>query len=545
MLDIQTVMMAVKKFRQEIADTTSLTRTTLDATFVPDVKVTEKVARSLGWAIATDPQWAGGAKTDGTNAQPAIAAALASTAKTVFLPEGEYTITASVNPTAYSGKRLTGGGRNSILKVGAGVATAAILGTSAGVTDLKLDNFKIDMNWTTGTALHAIQITNGARIAIDSVEILNSGGAGILLQGLNAGGGTPDSRVTNCIIDGTGLADGSTGFGIWIKDNSDRCLVSGNRLRNIKGGMGIGLSGAAGTGYPNYCVVTGNRGTMASSTVGFEFIGLTSGCNHNVISHNITDQSYDNGLSISGNYNAVLGNVVMTCWNHGIGVAGTGNTIVGNTIRNCGRQDALEYGGVSIDTGSYNTVANNMIFDDNADASAFRMSFQVKFVNSGGNNIVGPNVGYGWTVGQHTPLNSGRVTTDHVSAVLAGRPVIDLEQRIDGLAGQSRILRYTTAGTSRWTFGVNSTSEAGSNAGSDYEIRSYSDAGADLGPALSVKRSNRVVSAAQGFQHRTKAGIPTDADFATTPADGTVVVDTTNHRLYVRSGGTWKYSALV
>lgn len=31
----------------------------------------------------------------------------------------------------------------------------------------------------------------------------------------------------------------------------------------------------------------------------------------------------------------------------------------------------------------------------------------------------------------------------------------------------------------------------------------------------------------------------------TTPADGAMYVDTTNHRLYVRSGGTWKYTVLV
>lgn len=44
---------------------------------------------------------------------------------------------------------------------------------------------------------------------------------------------------------------------------------------------------------------------------------------------------------------------------------------------------------------------------------------------------------------------------------------------------------------------------------------------------------------------KTKNGVPSDADFASTPADGTEVVDTLNHRLYVRSGGVWKYTALT
>ncbi len=39
---------------------------------------------------------------------------------------------------------------------------------------------------------------------------------------------------------------------------------------------------------------------------------------------------------------------------------------------------------------------------------------------------------------------------------------------------------------------------------------------------------------------KTKAGIPADVDFAVTPVDGTLAVDTTNNKLYVRIGGTWK-----
>jgi hypothetical protein len=54
----------------------------------------------------------------------------------------------------------------------------------------------------------------------------------------------------------------------------------------------------------------------------------------------------------------------------------------------------------------------------------------------------------------------------------------------------------------------------------------------------------------QQFRHRvlfsdsltvkTKAGAPVDGDFQSTPPDGTVAVDTTNSRWYVRIGGTWK-----
>jgi hypothetical protein len=42
----------------------------------------------------------------------------------------------------------------------------------------------------------------------------------------------------------------------------------------------------------------------------------------------------------------------------------------------------------------------------------------------------------------------------------------------------------------------------------------------------------------------TKAGTPSDSDVELA-VDGTIVIDTANHRIYVRSGGTWKSAALA
>jgi hypothetical protein len=56
------------------------------------------------------------------------------------------------------------------------------------------------------------------------------------------------------------------------------------------------------------------------------------------------------------------------------------------------------------------------------------------------------------------------------------------------------------------------------------------------------------VHAPQGIHLLTKAGVPTDADFPTDrpPESGLVgCVDTTNSRLYIRVGSTWKYAALT
>lgn len=40
---------------------------------------------------------------------------------------------------------------------------------------------------------------------------------------------------------------------------------------------------------------------------------------------------------------------------------------------------------------------------------------------------------------------------------------------------------------------------------------------------------------------QTKAGVPADGDVVGGAADGDIVVDTTNHRIYARSGGSWRY----
>ncbi|WP_207842620.1 right-handed parallel beta-helix repeat-containing protein [Williamsia soli] len=116
---------------------------------------------------------------------------------------------------------------------------------------------------------------------------------------------------------------------------------------------------------------------------------------------------------------------------------------------------------------------------------------------------------------------------------------------INGAATSLRHDRVKTASLDRFSWGVNGNAEAGSNAGSDFDLRAYTDAGAYLGTVITAKRSNLTLKAEKGYVQAVKAGVPSDADFATTPSDGTTVLDTTNHRLYVRSGASWRYTALT
>jgi hypothetical protein len=105
---------------------------------------------------------------------------------------------------------------------------------------------------------------------------------------------------------------------------------------------------------------------------------------------------------------------------------------------------------------------------------------------------------------------------------------------IRGDAGQNRLISYRTGAVQRFGLYVNNTAESGSNAGSDFAIRTYSDAGTLLTTPLFIKRSTGNV------------GIGTTAPIANLQVNGTQVItnaDITGYNLYssfnlVRNGGT-------
>jgi hypothetical protein len=66
--------------------------------------------------------------------------------------------------------------------------------------------------------------------------------------------------------------------------------------------------------------------------------------------------------------------------------------------------------------------------------------------------------------------------------------------RVSGNAGNARDFRLTTSTVDRWRLIANATAESGSNAGSNFDIRRYSDAGADLGSALFIERATGVTT---------------------------------------------------
>jgi hypothetical protein len=70
---------------------------------------------------------------------------------------------------------------------------------------------------------------------------------------------------------------------------------------------------------------------------------------------------------------------------------------------------------------------------------------------------------------------------------------------LDGDAGQSKIITYRTAGLQRWGLYSNNVAESGSNAGSNFVLRRYSDAGTLLSTPLEVNRATGVTKIGDGL----------------------------------------------
>ena len=87
----------------------------------------------------------------------------------------------------------------------------------------------------------------------------------------------------------------------------------------------------------------------------------------------------------------------------------------------------------------------------------------------------------------------------------------------DSLAGFNRGLQMRTGTSPRWIFYTDNVAEGGSNAGSNFGIVRYSDAGANIGTVLSIVRSTGVVS------------IPNATTTTQATADSSINIATTAH----------------
>lgn len=89
------------------------------------------------------------------------------------------------------------------------------------------------------------------------------------------------------------------------------------------------------------------------------------------------------------------------------------------------------------------------------------------------------------TAGLFSDSNNLRYTT---GAFVAENGAGAMEVDISGVAGNTRDIRFQTAGVNRWIISTTATAESGGNVGSDFQIRARTDAGAAIDNPLTISR---------------------------------------------------------
>jgi len=309
----------------------------------------------------------------------------------IDMPAGTHRISSVVLDRAQD-KHIRGQGSATVLEFDKTDDVAPFLATSGGkAKNLLFSEFSLDMSWKTGdAAVNAFQFTNADSMQVYHVAIKNVGGSAILAQGFRqAGSGSKNLLVLDSVIDGAGLIDHTDGFGVMVKDDSPNAAIVGNQIHNVKGGMAVG-GHATTLGAPVEMVIIDNHVGNQQSTTAFEGIGITKGVDRSIIAKNISDPSFDNGISVTSDDNLVVKNHIGSAWNHGIAIDGKNNTVVANEIHNIGRQNAAlgeneEYAAIAIENGANNYIANNT-------ASGGDMVYAVKYNGQQlGDNQIGHN----------------------------------------------------------------------------------------------------------------------------------------------------------
>lgn len=134
---------------------------------------------------------------------------------------------------------------------------------------------------------------------------------------------------------------------------------------------------------------------------------------------------------------------------------------------------------------------------------------------------------------------TGAVTT--TSTLSSGTNSVTGAVFLNGAAGSTRGVLHQTAGVSRWYAGVNAVAETGGNAGGDYGIFGYNDAGTLLGAYLMIARATGLVTVAAGLTASSGVSLGTGSQSgAGIHGDGTNVyleAATTAAHVYLRPNG--------
>ncbi len=438
----------------------------------------------------------GDGSTDDTTAiQAAIDAS--STGATIYFPPGTYLISSTLSMRSsrrYVGSHYDNGASTIKQKDGANIANALL----ASYGWLQSQTFTGTPVWIEGLCFDGNLSNNGSSTAaaiilmnwlstIRSVRILNTPSHGILITDQNLTGGDisntqVENRIESCKIANPG------GHGIWVNDlsgnkNTDGfikdCLVESPVQAGIKVDRAAGWSIDS-----NHVYGSGSHGIYCQ----------------NAYATRVTNNYVENfGLTADVGNPFMVGIGASTVSNRGVLLSGN-QSYMGSDPANGNTFHYISCVGLS--NPSYAIITNNMIYGIGSNSH-----IAIILQNSGG--------------ALQALMNSNRASnffSNKIEFVSSGVTLVDNRNygSISIRPGPS-----STADMQTWYLNASATT-----------------------PLAKVTYGGRIdASAGDGITTKTKTGTPTDVDFTSTPTDGTILIDTSTNKLWLRSSSSWHLSA--
>lgn len=283
-----------------------------------------------------------------------------------------------------------------------------------------------------------------------------------------------------------------------------------------------------------------------------------SDCAHNVIAYNVVTSAGGQGIDLTDNATSgvsdiflrdieIVGNVVDGCALEGIRLSSNVTIVAGHTtiIRDVQVHHNIirASGGIGI----------------NAQASADGQMTAVRIAD----NIVEGCTGVGVNVVDSANLTDVDVVNNFVTNNAAPQITHPADPYARGVTVRGNKTRTTTgyrvafeqiiAGSTSYAYALRS---AQADANPRFAVRGdgtmeWGAGGAAATDIVMSRNSANQLQVGQqlyvvdGVATKVKAGTISDADFAVVPANGTIAIDSSTSRLYVRYGGAWHYAALT
>lgn len=139
------------------------------------------------------------------------------------------------------------------------------------------------------------------------------------------------------------------------------------------------------------------------------------------------------------------------------------------------------------------TLGRKWMLDMGYHANAYRVRYfdgtvSAPWADSAWSNIITATVS-GSAAAQFVTIGDSTATTWTRLFIGANATGASVGLYLDSVAGQNRQILYRSGGSLRWNMEVSSVAESGSNAGSNWALKSYDDTGAVLATPIAVTRS--------------------------------------------------------